>query len=423
MLNRHIFPLTLYRMASAICYPFLLRMTRKKLHNFDISKERSRERSGHPSNVRPNGTLIWFHAASVGESLTVLPLINAVSTLAPEARFLVTSGTATSAEILAKRLPENAYHQFAPLDATISGRRFLNHWRPNAAVFIESEIWPNILTNLDNQGIKRALLNARLSKTSRRNWARLSGTMRVLFGGFQFIHCQDGDTAEFLENQETEVFVGQNVKSAVAPTAIDKDDLAEIKKSLSGRKVWLASSTHPGEETEIIFAHKQLLQLFPDLILILVPRHPERRDEVSKHIEGADLSFKKRSKSGKIGMSDQVYLADTIGELPLWYHVAPIAFIAGSFSNVGGHNPYEAAHANCAILHGPKFANFEPTYRSMLEQGASRSVTSANELANEVRLLLDNPDKAQAASDAAKRFSQSAQNSISDLAAKILNLV
>lgn len=385
----------LYSGVSRVLAPLAWALTSRKLGRHGVSPERRRERLGHATLPRPDATpVIWFHAASVGESLSVLSLIARMGQRLADAEFLITSGTATSAELIGKRLPPRTRHQFAPLDAPGPVRRFLDHWRPAAGVFVESELWPNLLVTAQRRGVRLALVNARLSEKSVRGWSKRPATSRFLLSRFDLLMAQSDRTAHDLCDMGADpdrVVPGTNLKASAAPPPIDAGTLAAIRETVGRRPVWIASSTHAGEEEVILSAHSQLLQDRPDLCLVLVPRHPERGDEVETVIRAAGLSFARRLRGDAIGAATQVYLADTLGETGTWYALSPIVFLGATLVPKGGHNPLEPAMSGCAIMAGPHRDNAAADYAGLEDAGALVTVEHANGIAATVGRWLDDP--------------------------------
>ncbi|WP_438991971.1 3-deoxy-D-manno-octulosonic acid transferase [Lentibacter sp.] len=415
----HALPLLLrvYRALATPLAPLAHRLTKTKLTAQGIDLKRLGERQGVATQARPKGALMWFHAASVGESLSSLRLIEHLAAADPARHFLITSGTATSAQILAKRLPPRCTHQFAPLDSPIYVRRFLNHWQPDEAVFIESELWPNMILETDARGVPLALLNARISDKTAASWSRVPRTARALLSSFRLIHCQDTRTARHLQALGAiHAAAGTNLKSLAGPLPFSAATLAQIKNSLGARPLWLASSTHQGEEATVLAAHKALLATHPDVLLILVPRHPERAEEIKPLIRAEGLMLAQRSSQEPIHTETQVYLADTLGETGLWYALSPLTFLGGSLVPVGGHNPYEPAHTASALLHGPLYANFAQGYAALQKDGASLEVTTAIDLADSLHSLLDSPEALQRQRALARAFAQAQNNAVEDIA-------
>jgi 3-deoxy-D-manno-octulosonic-acid transferase len=376
-------PVRLYGVAANLIAPLAYRRVRAKLEAQGTPANRIKERMGRATAERPKGRLVWFHAASVGESLSVLRVIRELGDRHPDLSFLITSGTATSAQIVAKRLPPRTQHQFAPLDSRRAMARFLDHWRPDAGVFVESELWPNMLRGARARGIPLALINARISESSAKNWKRLTATAQHLLGHFTLIHCQDARTAgHFHDIGLAHADPGVNLKSLSGALPHDADDLARLRDVIGNRPLWLAASTHPGEDAVMIEAHKALLEHLPKALLILVPRHPERAEKIEAQLTEAGLTCARRATGMPLEDTTEVYLADTLGEMGLWYALSPITCLCGSFTPVGGHNPYEPAQAGSALLHGPLYANFSETYAELAAQDAATEVADAKALTN-----------------------------------------
>jgi len=405
----------LYRLATRLIAPLAYHSVSRKLAAHGVKETRQRERLGHASLPRPNAPLIWFHAASVGESLSVLTLITRMGARLERAEFLITSGTATSADLIAKRLPPRTRHQFAPLDAPRPVGRFLCHWRPTAGIFVESELWPLMLVRGRAAGVPLALLNARLSEKSVRAWRKRPATARFVLDQFNLLLAQNRTTADNLlamGADPSRVAVGGNLKSTSAPLPVDDDTLMQARANLGRRPVWIASSTHVGEEAVVLAAHRALLADHPDLCLVLIPRHPDRGDEVAALITGAGLTQARRSTGGQIDEQTQVYLADTLGETGTWYALSPIVFLGGSLKPIGGHNPFEPAQAGAAVITGPHVSNFAETYAPLIATGGAIEVSVAPALTGAVALWLEQPDQLQAAKQAAGAFVEGQQSAL-----------
>lgn len=410
-------PVRLYGVAANLIAPLAYRRVRAKLEAQGTPAGRIKERMGHATVARPEGRITWFHAASVGESLSVLRLIEEMGQQQPDLSFLLTSGTATSAQIVAKRLPPRTHHQFAPLDSRPAVRRFLDYWRPEAGVFVESELWPNMLRGAKARGIPLALVNARISDRSARNWKRFSSTAHHLLDHFTLVHCQDARTARHLQDIGIpHATSGVNLKSLSGALPFDAAELSRLRDVIGTRPLWLAASTHPGEDEVMIEAHNTLLKQLPEALLILVPRHPERANQIEVQLAEAGLTSARRSTGMVLAPGTECYLADTLGEMGLWYAVAPITCLCGSFTPVGGHNPYEPAHAGSAILHGPLYANFSETYAELATHNAATEVTDARALAEELITLLTKPDTLATHRAASRRFAAGQADALHDMA-------
>ncbi len=341
------------------------------------------ERMGEAGLPRPEGQLVWLHAASVGEAASLLEMLRRLTQARPQLTCLVTTGTRTSALFLADRLPENCLHQFAPVDVVPWVRRFLEHWRPDVAVWTESELWPAMLCEADARGIPMLLINARISNRSFRHWQLMPGMARALLARFRRILAQDdlaGEQLIALGADPALLTVEGSLKEGAAPLPYVESERVRIARALTGRPVWLAASTHPGEEEIALGAHVSARRALPMLAMILAPRHPQRGDELAAMLRGAGLQVAQRSKGEPIGADTDVYLADTLGEMGLWYRIAAVSFVGGSLVEVGGHNPFEPALLGSAILYGPHVRNFADGYRRLAEAGAAVMVRSEAEL-------------------------------------------
>ncbi|TMM54970.1 3-deoxy-D-manno-octulosonic acid transferase [Sulfitobacter sabulilitoris] len=411
-----------YVAATTALVPLAAYLETTKLRRAGLPAHRAHEKLGHATeDRRGTGPLVWFHAASVGESLSVLALISRMGVALPQARFLITSGTATSAQLIAARMPPNCVHQFAPLDAAGPVTRFLDHWRPDAAVFVESELWPQMLVRTRARGAHLALVNARLSAKSRAAWAKRPRTAAYVLGVFDLILTQNDAMAQAMVDLNApadRVARGFNLKSLSDPLPVDPDAVAKSRKTLGHRPVWVASSTHPGEEKDVLEAHRSLLGTHPDLCLILAPRHPERGDEVEALIAQSGLSHTRRSTGG--APTQAVYLADTLGELGLWYALAPFVFLGGSLRPIGGHNPFEVTQSGAAVLSGTHVTNFAETFAAMEEAGAARMVADGPDLARLATAWLTDDAALARARRAARDFTRARTGQLDGIAARLI---
>jgi len=383
--------LKIYRALTAALSPFagLLIKTRERRGKEDPT--RRNERLGRPLRPRPPGKLVWFHAASVGETLAILPLIDALSEARPELQFLLTTGTVTSAKIAGERLKRNAIHQFAPLDVPHFVRGFLDHWKPDLAVFTESEIWPNLILESSARGIPLTLVNARMTERSYRRWRRNKGVARPLFSRFALVLAQNEMLARrFASLGAPKAVAAGNLKVDSPPPPIDLDEYARLKHMLGNRPVLIAASTHEGEESIVADAHLLLARTVPGIATVIAPRHPERGPAIAQALREKGLQVSLRSRGEPADAACQIYIADTIGELGLFYKIATIAFIGGSLVEHGGQNPIEAVRQGVMVLTGPSHSNFADAYRVLLQHKAAIEVDSAEEIAEEAgRLLAD----------------------------------
>jgi 3-deoxy-D-manno-octulosonic-acid transferase len=396
--------LSFYLLWSGLNGPrFAERKLRERLAEGKEDPARIDERRGIAGRPRPDGPLIWFHAASVGESVALLELVRQLLDDHDTLSVLVTTGTVTSASIMADRLPDGALHQFLPLDARPFVRRFLDHWRPDIAVWTESELWPALICETKARGIPMVLLNARMSKASHDRWRFLRGMARSLLSRFDRALVQDGLTEIYLRRLGLPIDrmeVTGTLKEGAAALPVRTSELETMRAEIGGRPVWVAASTHPGEEERVLEAHRIVLRTNPRLLLILVPRHPDRGDEIASLLEADNWAFTRRSAGEGPEAEAPVYLADTMGELGLWYRLAPVSFVGGSWEPIGGHNPFEPAALGSAILHGPYVTNFVDIYQRLTEARAARLVSAPQTLAEAVDDLLS-PDRAAAMAHAA----------------------
>ena len=369
-----------YRAAGRLAAPLVDRALRRREAAGKEDPARRDERRGVASLPRPDGRLVWVHAASVGELLSAAALVERL--VATGTPVLVTTGTVTSAEIAASRLPAGARHQYVPVDLPAWVERFLDHWRPDLAVFVESEIWPATIHALAARGIPQVLVNARISERSARRWSRLDGLPRALFGRLALALAQsDGDGERLRRLGAPAVAVTGNLKFDGRPLAVDATELDRLTAAIAGRPTWVAASTHPGEEAVAASVHRMLRARVPGLLTVLAPRHPRRGDELRDLFATAGLAVASRSKGETPDAGTDVYLADTIGEMGLVYRLAPVAFVGGSLVRHGGQNPIEPALLGVAVLHGPEVRNFADVYRALDENCGARSVGDAEALA------------------------------------------
>lgn len=386
-------------------------------------RTRLSERRGIASLPRPGGALVWLHAASVGESLVALSLAQALTVARNDLSILITSGTVTSAQLIAQRAPDRVMHQFAPVDHPDWAARFIAHWRPDAGVFLESELWPNLITAAGRAHVPLALANARMNEASVRSWGRFSGAFRALASSFEWIGAADARTAEGLERLTGRApSLVANLKLEAAQPDPDPDALARVRGALGARPVFTAASTHAGEEAILARAHARILQSRPDALMILAPRHPSRADEAGEALRAQGLGFVRRSDGGAPQASTPVWLADTLGEMGLWYAVSPAAVIGGSFIDaIGGHNPVEATRAGSTVITGPYAASFADVYAAYRAHDAVLTAATADEIADAVLAIWDGrgPD-AQAATRAIASLPGGA---LSRTSAAILNLL
>ncbi len=384
-------PLMLYALATRLVRPLLPLMLAARVKRGKEDPARVNERYGIASRARPNGTLAWVHAASIGESLSVLPLIGRMLLARPDLTVLVTTGTLTSAQLMQTRLPERALHQFVPLDHPAFCNSFLDYWKPDLAIWIESEFWPNLITTTHARNIPLALVNARITERSFAGWQRWPVMIADLLRRFTLILAQDQASAERLRSLgAAQVQTLGNLKHDAPPLPVNDTDLAHLRESLGTRPVWLAASTHEGEERIVGEAHRRLSAHYPDLLTLIVPRHPVRGTDIEAEFGKQGLHVMRRGASAAPSSETRLYVADTLGELGLFYRLAPIVFVGGTLVPHGGHNPLEPARLGCALIAGPSDFNFSEVFLALKGADAIMRVKDSVTLAGAVARLLHN---------------------------------
>ena len=388
-------PLGLYRLASHAWRPAVPLLLARRAGRGKEEPARLGERRGRPGLARPEGRLYWLHGASVGESLSMLPLLEALLAGEAESHALMTTATVTSARILAGRLPARALHQYVPVDTPSAVRRFLDHWRPDAALWAESELWPNLVMESRKRAVPLALVNARMSERSFRRWRRLPGAAGRLLGSFAVTLAQsEAHAARFTALGARRARVAGDLKAAAAPLRADPDALAPLLRARGRRPSWVAASTHAGEEALAARVHAALAERHADLLTVVVPRHAERGESVAAECRAAGLGVARRSLARLPGPRDAVYLGDTMGEMGLYLRLAPVVFVGKSLLGKGGHNPREAARLGRALLFGPHMENFAAAASALRRCGAAREVADEAGLAGDLAFLIENPTAA-----------------------------
>jgi 3-deoxy-D-manno-octulosonic-acid transferase len=407
----------LYRGVAALAEPALELFLRRRLARGKEDPLRWRERKGLTDRPRPLGKLLWIHGASMGEARSALPLLAALRAPYPDLSVLFTTGSRTSAEMLARELDGGrAFHQFVPLDVPRWVARFLDHWRPDAALWLESELWPNLLGALATRGIPAALINARLTERSARRWESAGRVFAPPLEAFALALAQSEADAERLRRLGfAHASALGNLKHDAPPLPADESALAALRAAIGARPVWLAASTHPREEAEILAAHSRLRATHPEALLILAPRHAERGPDIAAACEAAGLPAARRAASQAPDRAVPrlaVYVADTMGEMGLLYRAAPLVFVGGSLEAHGGQNPLEPARLGAALAFGPSMENFAELARDLEACGAARRVTDAESLARWVRDGFENPAQTARAGQAACDFARAGEGTI-----------
>jgi len=360
--------LTLYKILSFCIYPILPLVLRVRQAQGKEDKLRKKEKLAKIKVSRPKGKVIWLHCASVGEANSSLPLIEKLLNRDKKLHILMTTGTLTSANLMAKKLPKRSIHSFAPLDAPQIVNRFLNHWQPNSIIWLESEIWPNILLEIKKRNIPCASLNAIISDKSYAKWQKHPKMINKILSAFSVVVAQTDKKGKMLSNLGAKnVKCLGNLKATLPAPAVDKDKKKELEKAIGKRKILCFSSTHKGEEELAISTHKLAKKKEKNLLTIILPRHPNRRDEIKSLLEKSGLNFAFRSEGKLPEKNNDIYVADTMGEVGTFYSICPIVFMGGSMSpyHDGGHNPIEPAKFGCAVVSGNKISSFEEIFDSL----------------------------------------------------------
>jgi 3-deoxy-D-manno-octulosonic-acid transferase len=399
VLDRLPLALRLYRWASVLGSPLAPQVLARRLARGKEHPQRLAERRGEPSLRRPAGPLVWIHGASVGEMLAAVPLIEQLRL--QDFAVLVTSGTVTSAALAEQRLPKGVLHQFIPLDAPRFVRRFLDHWRPGLALFVESDLWPNLVLSCAERKIPMIVINGRLSERSFSRWRRAPSAIGALLARFDLCLAQSGaDAKRYAELGAQRIITTGNLKLDVPAPPADPAALQRLREIVGARPVVAAASTHPGEEEAIIAAHQRLRAKFPSLLTVIAPRHPARGAGIADIAKAAGLAAVLRSQHAQPMPAVGVYVADTLGELGLIYRIAPIVFMGGSLASHGGQNPIEAVRLGAAVLHGPHVWNFAEIYSLLDQSHGAELVADSEALATQLEAWLTDAAARQAVATA-----------------------
>ena len=398
-----------YKFLIRLLYPIAIeRYLQKRIKIGKEDANRFAERLGQSTLARPKGKLIWCHGASVGECLSMLPLINAILAQYKNASVLVTSGTVTSAELMKKRLPEGAFHQYVPVDNPKFVKSFIAHWQPDVALWFESEFWPALLSEIKEQKIPLILVNGRVSDKTFKRWKVFHPIIKELLSNFTLCLGQSEEDARRLKvlGAEKAVCLG-NLKYAADNPPVDEEKKQAILAQIKDRKVWAVASTHHDEEVQIGKQILKIKQKFPDILTIIAPRHPQRGEDIVAQLNALGLTTALRSKKENIGQKTDVYVADTIGEIGLWYDIAPIVFVGGSLIAHGGQNFIEPSRFQDAVIVGPHMHNFTDAMNRAQKAHAVIQVKNADELGKIVLELLENDKKRQEQALAAYNWAKS----------------
>ena len=382
--------LRLYRQLSAAAVPLAPALIKRRLKQGKEDPARVGERRGMSADVRPHGPLVWIHGASVGEVLAAAALIERLRAL--NLRILLTSGTVTSAAIVAKRFPADIIHQYVPYDSPRFVARFLDHWKPSLALFIESDLWPNLILSSAARRLPMVLINGRMSHRSFPRWRKITSTISALLGRFDVCLAQSRVDAErFAALGSRNVITTGNLKLDVPAPPADAAKLERLMSVTRGRPIIVAASTHPGEEEILLDVHKTLAGFFPQLLTVIVPRHPDRGEAIARLITESGLHAGLRSHEELPTATNDIYVADTMGELGLFYRLAPIVFMGGSLVPHGGQNPIEAIKLGASIVHGPHVFNFTDVYEALDQAGGARQADRQEALVKQLGQLLADP--------------------------------
>lgn len=395
-----------YRLLTRAVEPLAPRLLDTRVRKGKEDPMRVTERLGIASLRRPQGPLVWLHGVSVGEALSILPLAERIKKDRPDVTVLVTTGTVTSAAIMAKRLPTGVLHQYAPVDGPQAVSNFLDYWQPNLGIFVESELWPNLLIMARQRGVALALVSARITRQTVEGWQKAPGMARKLMAAFSHVWPQDQDSSDRLQAMGARIEGQVNLKLSGEALPYDKGEFSRLSAIIGDRPIVVAASTHEDEEDAIV----QVLDgLAERLFLILVPRHPERATAIARALNQNNYRFAWRSRHEQVTEDTDIYLADTLGELGLFMRLADVVVMGGSFApalgggTVGGHNPLEPARLGKPIVSGPDASNWLEVTRLLKQAGAMTSVLSPAHLAEVVGPLLNNPQAARDMGDRARR--------------------
>lgn len=412
----------IYNTLVRTLYPIVIRRyieKRKKMGKEDV--KRFNERVGRPTKPRPDGRLIWLHGASVGESISMLPLINRLLEIYPDAHVMVTTGTTTSAEVMAKRLPERAFHQYLPIDNPVFAARFIRHWQPTIALWFESEFWPGMLSTIKRRNIPLILINGRISNKSFKRWQQFDFVIKEILDCFTACLGQSEEDAYRLRalGAKDAMCLG-NLKYAGLPIPVDEEKKKEIQDEIGERPVWLVSSTHSDEEAKIGRYLKELSAKHEGLLTIIAPRHPTRGVEIRDILQDKyQLKTALRSANEKIQPETEVYIADTIGEMGIWYELCPIVFIGGSLIPHGGQNFMEPSRCRDAVIVGPHMHNFTDAMNRAKRADGIIQVDETVDLIDMVDQLLSNKELLDAKRSLAYNWATSEAKVLDGIAEKI----
>ena len=400
--------LKLYRFFSKILGPLIDLYLFYRKNKGKEDPQRFNERLGKSNYPRPEGNLVWIHAASIGEAISVIPLIKRIQEDYPNLNFLFTTGTVTSYQILERKLPKKVIHQYVPIDRFHVVKRFLNHWKPDFAMWVESELWPNLVYETHNTGCPIAIVNGRMSSYSFEKWKKYDNLINTVLSCFSVCIAQtESDAERFRLHGATNVKVIGNLKYEAPALPADPGETGKLISMIGDRQIWLAASTNKGEEEYISFVHNKVKENNDKLLTVIAPRHPNRSRDILESLKSKGYNVSVRSKNQEITTETDIYLADTVGEMGIFYRLCGIVFMGGSLIERGGQNPLEAARLECAILCGMNTQNFKEIYNQLEKNSAVIVVKDAAELAVKISMLLSDNEKQDLLSSSALKFIQS----------------
>lgn len=384
--------------------PFVLAYLELRALKGHEDKNRLHERKGMARLPRPKKSLLWVHAVSVGESVGALTIIQAILKKYPEVHVLLTTTTVSSAKVIEKRLPKNTTHQFCPVDTPQAVRRFLDHWQPDLAIWIESEFWPNLIHETQEKGIPTILLNGRMSRKSFSNWQKFKGMISPLLSRLDLCAVQSEEQASFFQTLgATSIAIMGNVKLMTMPLTVDSKRYHALKKEIGERPIWLAACTHPGEEEIIFQTHKTLRKDYPNLLTILVPRHIERASTLQQLASKEGIASALQTETVSL-TGVEIYIGNTLGEMGVFYALSPLVVMGATFVPKGGHNPIEAAQMGAFVLHGPHTFNNAALYDVLASLGFSKSIQEESQLSSLVIPWLSKKKKSYEEPSALKAY-------------------
>lgn len=412
---------TFYYYLTLMMQPVFKGLIKKRVRAGKEDPERLNERMGRPAKNRPDGPLVWFHGASVGESLSALPLINRILTEQPNTHVMVTTGTVTSARLMKKHLQGRAFHQFIPIDHPKWVKGFLDHWRPDAVIWLESDFWPNMLFEIQRRQIPAVLMNARMGQTSFEKWSRFApGSLQKILKTFDICMTQSAEEQARLKHfKHPDVRVSDNLKYASPRLSVDQDKKNQLEQQIAERPVWQYASTHSGEEELAVTVHTSLKRQFPDILTVIIPRHPDRGAEIKGLMETSGLVAARRSAGDRVTTGTDVYIADTMGEMGIFFDLIPLTVIGGSFVVHGGHNPIEPGQFGNMVMYGPHMFNFKLMCEDFEKAGASCPLSSIEELTSKIQESLNNPETMQPYRQAALALTQEKSKALDNLWADV----